>query len=94
MAHQGPVVTDRRVKVAPFVISAQFEDSVVVVNLNSKRYYILNDTAGFIWRGITEGKAESEIVDGMFLEYEATKDQIAGSVGRLFDALIRADLIV
>jgi coenzyme PQQ synthesis protein D (PqqD) len=81
-------------KVPPFVISTELEDSVVVVNLNSKRYYILNSTAGFIWRGIAEGNAESEIVDRMVLEYDATKDQIAGSVGRLLDALERAELIV
>jgi hypothetical protein len=87
-------VTDRRVKIPPFVISTELEDSVVVVNLNSKRYYILNDTAGFIWRGITEGKCESEIVERMFLEYDATKDRITSSVGRLLDAFERAKLIV
>jgi hypothetical protein len=87
-------VTDRRVKIPPFVISTELENSVVVVNLNSKRYYILNDTAGFIWRGITEGKGESEIVDRMFLEYDETKDHITASVGRLFDAIERAGLIL
>jgi len=87
-------VTDRRVKIPPFVISTELEDSVVVVNLNSKRYYILNDTAGFIWRRITEGEGESEIVERMFLEYDATKDHITASVERLFDALERAELFV
>jgi hypothetical protein len=87
-------VTDRRLKIPPFVISTELEDSVVVVNLNSKRYYILNDTAGFIWRVIREGEGESEIVERMFLEYDATKDHIAASVERLFDALERAELIV
>jgi hypothetical protein len=81
-------------KVLSSIISTELEDSVVVVNLNSKRYYILNGTAGFIWRGIKEGKTESEIVETMALEYDATKDQIAASVGRLFDALERAELIV
>jgi hypothetical protein len=84
---------DRKATVAPFVISAEFEDSIVVVNLNSKRYYILNDTAGYIWRGITQGKAESEIVELMFLEYDATKDRIAASVSRLFEAFKGAELI-
>jgi hypothetical protein len=87
-------VTDRRLKIPPFVISTELEDSVVVVNLNSKRYYILNDTAGFIWHRITEGKGESEIVERMFLEYDATKDHITVSVEHLFDALERAELIV
>src|SRR6266850_744747 len=91
---EGSTVTDRRMKVPPFVISTELEDSIVVVNLNSKRYYILNSTAGFIWRGITEGNGESEIVDKMLQEHDATKDHIAASVGRLFDALEQAKLIV
>jgi len=92
--HKGSRVTDRRMTIPPFVICTELEDSVVVVNLNSKRYYILNSTDGFIWRGITEGRCESEIVDKMLLEYDATKDHIAVSVGGLFDALEQAKLIV
>jgi hypothetical protein len=87
-------VTNRQKKVPPFVLSTDVEDSVVVLNLNSKRYYILNDTAGFIWREITAGNGESEIVEKMLLEYDATKDQLEGSVCRLFDVLERAELIV
>jgi hypothetical protein len=84
----------RRATIPPFVISAELEGSVVVVNLNSKRYYILNETAGVVWHAITEGKDESEIVDKIFLEYEATREHIGESVGRLFDDLERAKLIV
>lgn len=87
-------MTDRRAKIPPFVISEEFEDSIVVVNLNSKRYYILNGTAGFIWRGIAEGKTEAEIVDRMSAAYDATRDHIAGSVARLLDTLERAELIL
>jgi hypothetical protein len=84
----------RRATIPPFVISAELEGSVVVVNLNTKRYYILNETAGVVWRGITEGIDESEIVDRIFREYEATREHIRESVGRLFDSLERAKLIV
>jgi Coenzyme PQQ synthesis protein D (PqqD) len=87
-------VVDRKVKVPSFVISTELEDSVVVVNLNTKRYYILNGTAGFIWRGITQGNCESQIVDQMALEYDATKERITASVHRLFDELERAELVV
>src|SRR6267143_3229506 len=89
--HEGLTVTDRRMTVPPFVISTELEDSFVVVNLNTKRYYILNSTAGFIWRGITQGNCESEIIDRMAVEYNATKDQITASVDRLFDELERAE---
>jgi hypothetical protein len=78
----------------PFVIATEIEDSVVVLNLNTKRYYILNSTAGFIWQRIAEGNTESEIIDRMALEYDAGRDQISVSVGRLFEALHSAELIV
>ena len=85
---------DRRMKIPSFVLSTDVEDSLVVLNLNSKRYYILNSTAGAIWRGITEGKRESEIVERMTRDYDASKEQISASVSRLFDTLERAELIV
>ena len=76
-----------------FVIATEVEDSVVVLNLNTKRYYILNSTAGAIWRGIVEGKSESEIVEAMFREYDATRQRLSASVARIFDALEKAELI-
>lgn len=81
-------------KVPPFVIATELEDSVVVLNLNTKRYYILNSTAGFIWRGITEGIDQPGIVDKMAGEYDATRDRIEASVGRVLDVLKRAQLIL
>ena len=93
MAGESSSVTDRRVRISPFVISAEFEDSVVIVNLNSKRYYMLNDTAAFIWREITADKSESEIIEKMSVEYDATRDQIAASVRRLFEGFTRAELV-
>ena len=76
-----------------FVIATDVEDSVVVLNLNTKRYYILNSTAGTIWHGIVEGKTESEIVELMVVEYDATREHISASVARMFDALEKAELI-
>jgi len=93
MMDNGVCVMDRRMTVPRFVIATEVEDSVVVLNLNTKRYYILNSTAGAIWRGIVEGKSESEIVEVMFREYDATRQHIGASVARIFDALEKAELI-
>ena len=93
MMDKGVCVTDRRMTVPPFVIATEVEDSVVVLNLNTKRYYILNNTAGTIWRGIVDGKTESEIVELMVLEYDATRERISASVARMFTALEKAYLI-
>ena len=80
-------------KVPPFVIATNIDDSVIILNLNTKRYYILNSTAGVIWRGIAGGKTASEIVGFMAVEYDAPRERISASVARIFDALKKAQLI-
>lgn len=86
-------VMEKRLTVPRYVISTDLEDSVVILNLNTKRYYILNRTAGAIWRGLVEGKTESEIIDLIALEYDATPEHISASVARIFGELERANLI-
>ena len=86
-------VMERRMTIPRFVIANDVEDSVVVLNLNTKRYYIFNSTAGTIWHGIVAGKTEAEIVDAMFLEYDASREHISASVARIFGLLEKADLI-
>jgi hypothetical protein len=93
MMDNSVCVMERRMTVPRFVIATDVEDSVVVLNLNTKRYYILNSTAGTIWRGIAQGKSESEVVELMVLEYDATSEQISAAVARTFDALEKAELI-
>ncbi len=83
----------QRPKIAPAVIFTEIQDSAVVLNLNTKRYYILNTTARAIWRAISEGKDESEIVDAMVLEYDATREHITASVGQAISILKNAKLI-
>jgi Coenzyme PQQ synthesis protein D (PqqD) len=93
MIKNGVCIMDRRMTVPRFVIATDIENSVVVLNLNTKRYYILNSTAGEIWRAIAVGKSESEIVAFLFCEYDATREHITGSVARVFDTLENAKLI-
>lgn len=54
----------------------------VLVDLNTKRYYQLNETAMLVWRGVESGKTVAEIVGEMTEEYEVTPEQAERSVGR------------
>jgi len=93
MIENGACVMDRRMTVPRFVIATDIEDSVIVLNLNTKRYYILNRTAGQIWHAIVVGKSESEIAGLLFSEYNATREHIISSVARIFDTLEKAKLV-
>ena len=52
----------------------------VLVDLNSKKYYQLNETASLVWRGLQKGMAIGEIAHEMTELYEVTLDRATSSV--------------
>ena len=69
------------------VVFTEFEgDEGVLVDLNSKRYYTLNETATLIWRGLERGATKDEIVTQMTAAYDVTPERAASS----YDALVHA----
>jgi len=58
----------------------------ILVDLNTKRYYQLNETAMLVWRGLEQGKSINEIVDDVTASYEVEPDRAHTSVQRLLDS--------
>lgn len=65
----------------------------VLVDLNTKRYFQLNETAMLIWRGLEQGRSADEIVGELTSSYEVTPEHAASSVERLFHALTTYKLV-
>jgi hypothetical protein len=42
----------------------------ILVDLNTKRYYQLNETAMLVWRGLEQGKSIGEIAADFMSAYE------------------------
>jgi hypothetical protein len=59
----------------------------ILVDLNTKRYYQLNESAMIVWKGLEQGKTLSQIVDDFTTTYEIEPDHAAVSVQRLVDNL-------
>lgn len=57
----------------------------ILVDLNTKRYFQLNETAMIVWRGLEQGKSISEIVADFMSAYEVELDRATQSVQRLLD---------
>lgn len=57
----------------------------VLVDLNTKRYYQLNESAMIVWKGLEQGKTIGQIVDDFTTTYEVEPDHAAVSVQRLLD---------
>ena len=57
----------------------------ILVDLNTKKYYQLNETAMIVWKGLEKGKTMSEIADDITSSYEVQLDKARVSVERIVD---------
>lgn len=55
----------------------------VLVDLNTKRYYQLNETATLVWRCLEQGRPLSGVVEEMTGQYDVTVEHAARSIERL-----------
>jgi hypothetical protein len=70
------------------IVFTEFDDSEgVLVDLNAKRYYTLNETAMFIWRRLEKGQSREEIIREMTDTYSVTAEHAAASIDKLLTSL-------
>ena len=55
----------------------------ILVDLNTKKYYQLNETAMVVWKGLEKGKTMNEIVGDITATYEVATDKATVSVQRI-----------
>ena len=58
----------------------------ILVDLNTKRYFQLNETAMIVWKGLEQGKSISEIVADFTASYEVEPDRATLSIERLLNS--------
>ena len=57
----------------------------ILVDLNTKKYYQLNETAMIVWKGLENGKTTDEIAADITSSYEVALDKAQVSVERIVD---------
>ena len=57
----------------------------ILVDLNTKKYFQLNETAMVVWKGLEQGKSVGEIARDITAEYEVALDNAMRSVERILD---------
>jgi hypothetical protein len=57
----------------------------ILVDLNTKKYYQLNETAMIVWKGLEKGKTMGEIAADITAGYEVALDKALVSVERIVD---------
>ena len=70
------------------VVYTEFDGrEAVLVDLNTKRYYTLNETAMLVWRGLESGKTTAEIAREISDRYEVSEEHATASIERLVTSL-------
>jgi Coenzyme PQQ synthesis protein D (PqqD) len=83
-----------RYKAIPEALVATLSDGAVLLNLQTKRYFSLNETGTRIWEMVQQTADEETIVATLLSEYEVDEPMARAEVRRILDELIEAQLIV
>lgn len=57
----------------------------ILVDLNTRKYFQLNETAMVVWKGLEHGKTVGEIASDITSKYEVALDNATRSVERILD---------
>jgi len=77
------------------IVFTDFDGSEgILVDLNTKKYYQLNETATVIWKGVERGLAAREIADEIVAVYEINSADALFNVEATLDKLKTYRLIV
>jgi hypothetical protein len=83
-----------RYKAITEALVATLSDGAVLLNLQTKRYFSLNETGTRIWEMVQQAADEEAIVATLLRDYEVEEPMARAEVRRILDELIEAQLIV
>jgi hypothetical protein len=73
-------------------VSAEVEQSLVLLDLDTLLYHSLNQTASAIWEMLAEPRSATEIADGLCVRYRVSPDVCRASVDRTLQRFQEAGL--
>jgi hypothetical protein len=78
----------------PQVIHETIEGETIIIDLESGTYFSLQGAAPAIWSGLSEGKADEQIVAGLQELYDADAAELTAAVDAFLQELVNDKLIV
>jgi hypothetical protein len=76
------------------VEAAAMQDQTVLYDVQSKRFCVLNDTAAFLWRQLSEGKTADELSGSLMQTFDGVDEGTARSdVEDALAELVKLDLV-
>jgi hypothetical protein len=87
-------VSIRHFAAAQHVSCRQFDDDVVMVDLQGGEYFALDAIGARMWNMLTSGQTTSEVASSLSVEFDAEPAQILRDCEILVDDLLRRGLLV
>jgi hypothetical protein len=79
----------------PHIVMTEFDGGEsVLVDLDTRRYYQLNETATVIWRALSDRRSKPEIVASLTSVYDVTPDDADQSIELVIENLKAHHLVV
>jgi hypothetical protein len=94
MSEGSTSARNRRVAAAEHVRCRQFDEDLVMVDLNGGEYFALDSIAARMWELLVSGRTATQIAATLALEYAASEDDILGDCVKLADDLLERGLLV
>ncbi len=81
-------MTDKKSFPSDQIICTEFDGGEgILVDLNTKKYYELNETALLVWKGLEKGLGIDDIVAEVVAEYDVEPEHARSSVENLMTRL-------
>jgi len=68
-------------------------DELVILDVNSGRYFGLNDVGALIWDLLEHDTTRDDLVDAVLASFDVDRDQAAGDIDDLVTELVDRDLV-
>ncbi len=82
-----------RYRPTPDALFATLSDGAVVLDIQTKKYFSLNETGARVWALIREGLDIEGIISALLAEYDVTRESAEQAVTSLVESLAGEKLI-
>jgi hypothetical protein len=83
-----------QIKQHPDVVYTDLVDGAVLLHLETKLYYSLNEAGTTVWRLLNSTESREDLIQRLTSEYEVEKEQAESSVSEFIQELERNQLVL
>lgn len=81
-------------RIAKDAVLAEFQgDDSILLDLDSKRYHRLNETAAFIWKALEAKESSASIIEKLTAEFDVTRERAESSLNQFLAELGNRGLV-